>query len=78
MHATIIQAVGAERIREFHEQAARDRLLSEARRARRARHAELARPRTGPRWPSRRVTAPAAALDEPQAHDRQPVGSRAA
>ena len=47
MHATIIQALGAERIRELHEQAATDRLLAEARRARRAAAPELARPRMG-------------------------------
>jgi hypothetical protein len=70
MHATIIQAVGAERIREWHEQAARDRLLSEARRARRAaRRGELPQPAHRPATE---------VLDEPQAPDRQPVGSRAA
>jgi hypothetical protein len=73
MHATIIQALGAERIREWHEQAARDRLLSQARRVRRAaRHAELPQPLK----PAQRTAAEV--LDEPQAHDRQPVGSRAA
>ena len=73
MHATIIQALGAERIREWHEQAATDRLLKEARRARRARGA--------PSWPQPRKPAQRTAtevLDEPQVQDRQPVGSRAA
>ncbi len=75
MHATIIQALGAERIREWHEQAATDRLLAEARRARRAER-RTAR-RDGPlRVPAQRIAAEA--VDEPQAQDRQPVGSRAA
>jgi hypothetical protein len=73
MHATIIQALGAERIREWHEQAATDRLLKEARRARRAaRRAELPQPRK----PAQRTATEV--LDEPQVQDRQPVGSRAA
>jgi hypothetical protein len=69
MHATIIQALGAERIREWHEQAATDRLRRDARQARReARRAE----------PLRVPAPPIAAevIDEPQ--DREPVGSRAA
>lgn len=70
MHATIIQALGEERIREWHEQAATDRLLAEARRARRA--ARRAR-RPQPRTPAPR-TAPEV-LDEPQVPDRQPVGA---
>jgi len=83
MNATLIQALGAERIRVWHDQAARDRLLKEARRARRAaRHAgaELPQPRAGSRWLSRRTAVPADVPDEPQAvrDDRQPVGSRAA
>jgi len=57
---SINTAVGAERIREWHEQAARDRLVIEARRARR--EAAQARPRrrggtagtAGPRWWARR------------------------
>jgi hypothetical protein len=73
MHATIIQALGQERIREWHEQAATDRLLKEARRARRAaRRAELPQPRK----PAQRTATEV--LDEPQVQDRQPVGSRAA
>jgi hypothetical protein len=73
MHATIIQALGAERIREWHEQAATDWLLKEARRARRAaRRAELPQPRK----PAQRTATEV--LDEPQVQERQPVGSRAA
>jgi len=55
---SIITALGAERIREWHEQAARDRLVSQARRASRAAAAE-ARVRRGPastRW-ARRAAA---------------------
>jgi hypothetical protein len=44
---SIITAVGADRIREWHEQAARDRLIIQARRARRA-AAEEARLRRQP------------------------------
>jgi hypothetical protein len=73
MHATIIQALSQERIREWHEQAATDRLLKEARRARRAaRRAEVPQPRKPAQRPAPEV------LDEPQVQDRQPVGSRAA
>jgi hypothetical protein len=73
MHATIIQALSQERIREWHEQAATDRLLKEARRARRAaRRAEVPQPRKPAQRPVPEV------LDEPQVQDRQPVGSRAA
>jgi hypothetical protein len=71
MHAIIIQALSQERIREWHEQAATDRLLKAARRARRAaRRAELPQP-----LKQRTATE---VLDEPQVQDRQPVGSRAA
>lgn len=62
---TIITALGAERIREWHEQAARDQLVNEARRAGRAAAAE-ARARRGhrsARWarhtPAQRVPADA-------------------
>jgi len=73
MHATIIQALSQERIREWHEQAATDRLLKEARRARRAaRRARVPLPRKPVQRPAPEV------LDEPQVQDRQPVGSRAA
>lgn len=73
MHATIIRALSEARIREWHEQAATDRLLKEARRARRAaRRAEVPQPRK----PAQPITAEV--LDEPQPQDRQPVGSRAA
>jgi hypothetical protein len=54
---SISTAVGAERVREWHEQAARDRLVIEARRARR--EAAQARPqrRAGSRWWARRPAA---------------------
>jgi hypothetical protein len=62
---SIITALGAERIREWHEQAARDQLVTEARKASRAAAAE-ARVRRGPRstrWtrhaPAQRVPADA-------------------
>ena len=62
---SIITALGAERIREWHEQAARDQLIAEARRAGRAAAAE-ARVRRGhrsTRWarhtPAQRVPADA-------------------
>jgi hypothetical protein len=61
---SIITALGAERIREWHEQAARDQLITEARRASRAAAAE-ARVRRGARstrW-TRRVPAQRAAAD---------------
>jgi len=70
MHATIIQALGEERIRDWHEQAATDRLLAEARRARRAAR-RAGRPL--PRKPAPRPTPEV--LDEPQVQDRQPVGA---
>ncbi len=83
MDATLIGALGAERIKAWHDQAARDRLVKEARRARRAaRHAGagLSQPRAGSRWLARRTAVPADVPDEPQAvrDDRQSVGSRAA
>jgi hypothetical protein len=88
MYPTMVQAVGADRIREWHEQAARDRLVSQARRARReaAPAAGLPRLRLGSRWPARRRAAAAvpdeqaaaAALPGERAGDRQPVGGRAA
>ena len=55
---SIITALGAERIREWHEQAARDRLVNEARRASRAAAAE-ARLRRGPGSTRRARHAPA-------------------
>ena len=55
-------AVGAERIREWHEQAARDRLVIQARRARRAAAAEAGRRRSWPAWrPGRTAAAVTAA-----------------
>lgn len=92
MHPILSQAVAAGRIREWHDQAARDQLANQARRARReaaAVAAELPRPRAGSGQPE--VPAPAAAVTvasrEPVAvtsgqpaagHDCQPAGGRAA
>jgi hypothetical protein len=81
MYPNLIQTLGAERIREWHEEAARDRLMKEARRARRAARQEAAgRPGSGSRWPARRIAATAEVPDDPRAvlDDRQPAGSRAA
>jgi hypothetical protein len=60
MYPTMIQALGADRIREWHERAARDRLVSQARRARREAAPIPAEPRLrlGFRWPARRTAAP--------------------
>ncbi len=93
MYPTMITALGADRIREWHEQAARDRLVSQARRARRAAAPVAAgrpRQRRGFRW-ARRAVAPAAGLPDQRtpaavaatdervvADGRQPVGGRAA
>jgi hypothetical protein len=87
---SITTAAGADRIREWHEQAARDRLIIEARRARRA-AAEEARLRRRPvrrtavqqvpadatpdQWASALSMAGAAQRDG--AEDREPVGGRA-
>jgi hypothetical protein len=92
MHPMLSQAVAAERIREWRDQAGRDQLASQARRARRqaaAVAAELPRPRGGSGHPA--VPAPAepvaVASREPVAvasgqpaacEDRQPAGGRAA
>ena len=55
---SIITAVSTERIREWHEQAAVDQLVAEARRARRAAAAEARlRRRPGSAWWTRRVAA---------------------
>jgi len=60
---SIIQAAGEARLREMHEQAARDQLIRTARRARREAAAAGAGPRRRPglRWWPRRATAAAAA-----------------
>ena len=79
MYPNMFQALGESRIRDWHERAARDRLIKQARRARReaASAARLPRLRPGFRRPARVSAAPAA---EPAAvaADRQPAGSRAA
>jgi hypothetical protein len=79
MYPNLFQALGESRIRDWHEQAARDRLIKQARRARRedASAARLPRLRPGFRRPAPVSPAPA----EEQAAvtaDRQPAGSRAA
>ena len=79
MHPNLFQALGESRIRDWHEQAARDRLIKQARRARRE-AGSAARPprlRVGSRRPAPVSSAPA---DEQGAvaADRQPAGSRAA
>jgi hypothetical protein len=60
MYPTMIQALGAERVREWHEEAARDRLVGQARRARREAASATREPRLrrGLRWPARRTAAP--------------------
>src|SRR5258708_27861150 len=91
MHPIFTQALAAERIRAWHDEAARDQL---AKQARRARHQatpaadELPGPRSGRPWPPRRKAAPVATASEqpgamasepPGADDsRQPAGVRAA
>ncbi len=63
MYPTTLTAVGADRIREWHERAARDRLVIQARRARReaAAESELRRPRPwSKRWTRRSAVAAAA------------------
>jgi hypothetical protein len=82
MYPNLFQALGESRIRDWHEQAARDRLIKQARRARReaasaARLPRLPRLRPGSRRPAPVSPAPA---DEQAAvaADRQPAGSRAA
>src|SRR5258708_30480588 len=68
MHPIFTQALAAERIRGWHDEAARDQL---AKQARRARHQaapaadELPGPRSGPPWPPRREAAPVATASEP-------------
>ena len=64
---SIIAAAGADRIREWHEQAARDRLVIQARRARREAAAGEAGPRRRPwsKWWTRRAAAAVAAQRVP-------------
>jgi hypothetical protein len=92
MHPITIQALAAQRIGEWRDQAARDRLVDQARRARReatlpaaGRSATtLPEPRSGSWWPARRPAAsvveePAAVTSESAAtEERQPAGGRAA
>jgi len=90
---SIITAAGADRIREWREQAARDRLIIEARRARRAAAAEARLRRRPARWARRTAAGQvpadatpdqwasalsmAGAAERDGAHDREPVGGRA-
>jgi hypothetical protein len=80
MYSNITQALGESRIREWHEQAARDRLVRQARRARReAASAPARRPRL---WAGFKPAEPvsAAPADERAgvAADREPVSAAAA
>ena len=79
MYPNMFQALGESRIRDWHEQAARDRLIRQARRARReaASAARLPRLRPGSR-PSAPVSAAPSDEQAGVAADRQPAGSRAA
>ena len=78
MHPIFTQALAAERIRGWHDQAARDQL---AKQARRARHQaapaadELPGPRSGRPWPPRRTAVPVATASEQPAAtaSEQPV-----
>jgi hypothetical protein len=68
MYPSTITAVGADRIREWREQAARDRLVIQARRARReaaAAQTGLRRRRPGSKWWARRTATAAAAQRVP-------------
>ena len=92
MHPILTQALTAQRIGEWRDQAVRDRLVDQARRARQEATlpaagrsaATLAEPRSGSRWPAGRPVVPVA--EEPDAvasgpaagEDRQPAGGRAA
>lgn len=80
MYANMFQALGESRIREWHEQASRDRLVRQARRARReAAHAPAGRPRLRAAFrPAEPVSAAPADEQAGLAADRQPAGSRAA
>jgi hypothetical protein len=90
---SITTAAGADRIREWHEQAARDRLIIEARRARRAAAEEARLRRRSTRRTRRTVVGQVPADATPDqwasalsmagatprdgAEDREPVGGRA-
>jgi hypothetical protein len=79
MYANMFRALGESRIRDWHEEAARDRLIKQARRARREEASAARLPRLRPA--SRRsAPVPAAPADEQAGvtADRQPTGSRAA
>jgi hypothetical protein len=83
MYPILTEALAAERIREWHDQAARHQLVKQARRARhqaRPAAAELPGPRSGPPWPPQRTPASAAtASGQPVGDDGcQPAGVRAA
>jgi hypothetical protein len=93
MHPNLTQALVADRVREWRDQAARDQLARQARQARReatAAAADLPRPRPGSRRPTRRPVVPAAVVPVAEApvavasgqptagDDRQPAGARAA
>jgi len=79
MYPNMFQALGESRIRDWHEQAARDRLIKQARRARREAASAARLPRLRPAF-RRPAPASAAPADEQVgvAADRQPAGSRAA
>src|SRR5260221_4433578 len=90
MHPILTQALAAERVREWHDQAARHQLVKQARRARHESTpaaAELPGPRPGSRRPAPRTAVPvtvasrqpaAVASGQPVADDgRQPAGVRA-
>jgi len=91
MHPILTQALAAERVREWHDQAARHQLVKQARRARHESTpaaAELPGPRPGSRRPAPRTAVPvtvasrqpaAVASGQPVASDGcPPVGKRAA
>ncbi len=80
MYANMFQALGESRIMEWHEEAARDRLVRQARRARReAARTAAGRPRLRAGFrPAEPVSAAPADEQAGVAADRQPVGSRAA
>jgi hypothetical protein len=80
MYSNIFQALGESRIREWHEQAARDRLVRQSRRARReAASAPARRPRLRAGFkPAEPASAGPGHERAGAAADREPVGSRAA
>ena len=80
MYPNMFQALGESRIAEWHERAARDRLIKQARRARReAASAQARRPRLRTAFrPGEPVSAAPAEEQAGVAADRQPAGRRAA